>query len=41
MRDLSDCREGFRIDETCAVEPLEQTSLWDAAESPETYPFKV
>src|SRR5436190_653067 len=31
----------IHIDETCAVEPLEQTSLWDAGELPETYPFKV
>jgi hypothetical protein len=29
------------IDETRAVEPLEQTSVWDAGELPETYPFKV
>src|SRR6266436_361465 len=31
----------IHIDETCAVEPLEQTSLWDPGELPETYPFKV
>src|SRR5438067_2942608 len=31
----------IHIDETAAVEPLEQTSLWDAGELPETYPFKV
>ncbi len=29
------------IDETRAVAPLEQTSIWDAGELPETYPFKV
>jgi erythromycin esterase-like protein len=29
------------IDETHAVEPLEQTSVWDVGELPETYPFKV
>lgn len=31
----------IHIDETRAVEPLEQTSIWDAGELPETYPFKV
>src|SRR5436305_2953313 len=31
----------IHIDETCAVEPLEQTTLWDAGELPGTYPFKV
>jgi len=31
----------IHIDETRAVEPLEETSIWDAAELPETYPFKV
>jgi erythromycin esterase-like protein len=31
----------IHIDETRAVEPLEQTSVWDAGELPETYPFKV
>jgi erythromycin esterase-like protein len=31
----------IHIDETRAVEPLEQTSIWDADEPPETYPFKV
>jgi erythromycin esterase-like protein len=31
----------IHIDETHAVEPLEQTSIWDAGELPETYPFKV
>ncbi len=31
----------IHIDETHAVEPLEQTSVWDAGELPETYPFKV
>ncbi len=29
------------IDETRAVEPLEESSVWDAGELPETYPFKV
>jgi erythromycin esterase-like protein len=29
------------IDETRALEPLERTSLWDAGEVPETYPFGV
>ena len=31
----------IHIDETRAVEPLERTSIWDAGELPETYPFKV
>jgi erythromycin esterase-like protein len=31
----------IHLDETCAVEPLERTSLWDEGELPETYPFKV
>ena len=31
----------IHIDETRAVEPLERTSVWDAGELPETYPFKV
>ncbi|HZR06208.1 MAG TPA: erythromycin esterase family protein [Candidatus Udaeobacter sp.] len=31
----------IHIDETRAVEPLEQTNFWDAGELPETYPFKV
>src|SRR5204863_5144520 len=31
----------IHIDETRAVEPLEPTSVWDAGELPETYPFKV
>jgi erythromycin esterase-like protein len=31
----------IHIDETRAVEPLERTSVWDADELPETYPFKV
>jgi erythromycin esterase-like protein len=31
----------IHIDETRAVEPLEQTSIWDSDELPETYPFKV
>jgi erythromycin esterase-like protein len=31
----------IHIDETHAVEPLEQSSVWDAGELPETYPFKV
>jgi erythromycin esterase-like protein len=31
----------IHIDETSAVEPLERTSIWDAGELPETYPFKV
>jgi erythromycin esterase-like protein len=31
----------IHIDETRAVAPLEQTSIWDASELPETYPFKV
>jgi len=31
----------IHIDETRAVEPLEQTSIRDAGELPETYPFKV
>src|SRR3989440_3474441 len=31
----------IHIDETCAVEQLEQTSILDASELPETYPFKV
>src|SRR5436309_2100987 len=31
----------IHIDETRAVEPLEQTSIWDKGELPETYPFKV
>jgi erythromycin esterase-like protein len=31
----------IHVDETRAVEPLEQTSIWDAGELPETYPFKV
>jgi erythromycin esterase-like protein len=31
----------IHIDETCAVEPLDQSSVWDAGELPETYPFKV
>ena len=31
----------IHFDETRAVEPLEQTSIWDAGELPETYPFKV
>jgi erythromycin esterase-like protein len=31
----------IHIDETRAVEPLDQTSIWDAGELPETYPFKV
>jgi erythromycin esterase-like protein len=31
----------IHIDETRAVEPLEQMSVWDAGELPETYPFKV
>jgi erythromycin esterase-like protein len=31
----------IHIEETRAVEPLERTSIWDEAELPETYPFKV
>src|SRR2546421_2832278 len=31
----------IHIDETCAVEQLEQTSILDASELPQTYPFKV
>jgi len=31
----------IHIDETRAVEPLEPTSVWDAGQLPETYPFKV
>jgi erythromycin esterase-like protein len=31
----------IHIDETRAVEPLEQTSVWDKGELPETYPFAV
>jgi len=31
----------IHIDETRAVEPLESTSVWDAGDLPETYPFKV
>ena len=31
----------IHIDETCAVEPLERTSIWDEGELPETYPFQV
>jgi erythromycin esterase-like protein len=31
----------IHIDETHAVQPLDQTSIWDAGELPETYPFKV
>jgi erythromycin esterase-like protein len=31
----------IHIDQTRAVEPLEQSSVWDAGELPETYPFKV
>jgi erythromycin esterase-like protein len=31
----------IHIDETHAVEPLDQSSIWDAGELPETYPFKV
>jgi erythromycin esterase-like protein len=31
----------IHIDETQAVEPLERTSVWDAGELPETYPFAV
>jgi len=31
----------IHIDETRAVEPLERTSVWDAGELAETYPFKV
>jgi len=31
----------IHIDETRAVEPLEQSSVWDAGELPETFPFKV
>jgi len=31
----------IHIDETRALEPLERTSVWDAGELPETYPFKV
>jgi len=28
----------IHLDHTCAVEPLERTSLWDSGEPPETYP---
>src|SRR6266571_6334895 len=31
----------IHIDETQAVEPLERTSVWEAGELPETYPFNV
>jgi erythromycin esterase-like protein len=31
----------IHIDETDAVKPLEQRSVWEAGELPETYPFKV
>ena len=31
----------IHIDETCAVEPLERTGIWEEGELPETYPFKV
>jgi hypothetical protein len=31
----------IHIDETRAVEPQEQTSIWEEGELPETYPFKV
>ncbi len=31
----------IHIDETRALEPLERTSVWDAGELPETYPFTV
>jgi erythromycin esterase-like protein len=31
----------IRLDETRALEPLERTSVWDAGELPETYPFNV
>lgn len=31
----------IHIDKTRAVEPLEQTSIWEEGELPETYPFKV
>ena len=31
----------IHFDETRAVEPLEVTSEWSAAEAPETYPFGV
>ena len=31
----------IHIDESQAVEPLERTSVWDAGELPETYPFAV
>ena len=31
----------IHIDETCAVEPLERTGIWEDGELPETYPFKV
>ncbi len=31
----------IHIDETCAVEPLERTGIWEDGELPETYPFAV
>ena len=31
----------IHFDETHGVEPLERTSVWDAGELPETYPFSV
>jgi erythromycin esterase-like protein len=31
----------MHIDETTAIEPLERTSGWDAADLPETYPYGV
>jgi hypothetical protein len=32
---------GSSFSDTRAVEPLERTAQWEAAEPPETYPFAV
>lgn len=31
----------LHFDKTCAVEPLERTSLWETGEAPETYPVGI